>query len=437
MTILLSKKNICAWFLAFVALFFAISPLPGGSAYRYLFFVATPACVTILFLNRRNRYFINECFSSAAQFIKPILPFFFTLIFVWLIHWKPSVRHGIGGEAMMIVGIFMLNGLFFAVLKTKKIEIPSTALLISCALSICLAVVYFCFISHSHEVSIFQIRPFVKPYVTIFAKSLGLISGITLLGAFIFPNLSLPLRAFFLGISLLGLVGTIGFLSVRGTLFIPFIALCCLAFYHGARKLKILIFATVSLMALSASLVCFTPIGDRILLGVQEVQTVVSSPLLDNVFEKISSNQTLSPEEEKIKLAANNSMGARIAVWKLALQQTHGHELIGLGVNRPNDLLDVSSLFSYSKDYLPHFHSDFIQVYVLGGFVLLLGLIVSIVLLLYQSRDNCLKVFLIMALISYGVVDLGFLELRTMTVFSGAWAILSLPSYEDFCRFNS
>lgn len=435
MKIALSKQQLCGWYLSLVALFFAFSPLPGGSSYRYLFFVATPSCLIVLLL-KQNKTTIKASLFDFVNFIRPIFPFLFALCIVWAIHRNGTLDQGIGGEARLILLIFVLNGLVYTTLKIKRVVISNSLFLFACSLSIVLAIVYFFVVAYNNDVSIFHIRPFVKPYVTIFAKCLALLSGLTLLGALIFPKLPRNSRLFFSTIGLLGFLGSSGFLSVRGTLLVPFIVLFCAGFFYGFKRVKVLLFSGLAICVLSTALFSLTPIGERIQVGVNEVQSVATTPLLENLFEKILSKEVLSAEEENVKRAVNNSMGARVAVWKLALYGTRGHELFGIGVSRPQDILDVKSLFSYSKDYLPHFHSDFVQVYVMGGVFLLLGFLSSIFLFFFQSRENCLKLFLLLSLLSFGIVDPGFLELRTMTVFAGAWAILSLPSYENDCSIT-
>ena len=413
-------------FLSFWVLLFAISPfshLPWGSGYRYLVYVGFPGTLLVIFIERTNLTFFKEGLSHFVKFIEPFLPFliFFTLIRVYFFDsfFDSEVNFGV------INLTILLNTAIFSILAYFRVNIRKEYFFYACAISSCIFVIDIFWVSALNGVSIWSVRQYVSPYPTIYGKCIALIGGLTIIGAFVCKRLLFGTRIAFIVVGNLCFFVSIGVLLVRATLCIPFFTLLCLALLLRGSHKKLIFAGVVVLTLLSIVLLVFTPLGTRLERGCNETISTVVDKKTTTVITKIIENKLLTSDEEEVKKKLNTSMGGRVAVWNLA-KNAEFNPIIGSGLGKPEYFIDVTKLFNYSKDYLPHFHSDYVQCYVVGGLVLLVSIVVTQFLLFRRALQNPILLFLWLSMISFGLMDLGFLDAKTFTCFLGAWMIVSL-----------
>lgn len=414
-------------FLSWWSLAFFLSPfkyIPWGPAYRYLTYVGAPIALLVLVNKLRNKAYFKIFLKKIIKFIIPFIPFFISYFTVYLYHVNTGFNPYIKLNAICL--IIIINAVLFGVLvQSKKIVSPKIFFLTG-SFSVLLFFGDCVYTAITNSTDLFSIRSFVIPYATIYGHCIALISGLCFIGAFYPVGFSIKLRLFFLLSSIFGFFAAIGMLTVRATILVPCIAVfaifCIVKPKHKIYKILIPCISILFLM----SLFFISPMQEKIVRGVEEVRSTMLVTDVSSTIAKINSQQTLTGEEERLKTSLNTSMGGRVAVWVIAKDLTKGKEVFGTGNGQPADFVDVKKLFSYSKDYLPHFHSDYIQVFVIGGLVLTLGFILTQFLLLYESLFSPLKMYLTLSTISFGIIDMGFCDIRGFTCFMGAWLIVSL-----------
>lgn len=422
-----SISGLLVSFLLYWSLAFFLSPfkyVPWGSAYRYLIYVAAPISLLVLVNNLWNKTYLKIFVKNFIKFILPFIPCLISYLTVYLYHLDTGFTPYIKLNAICL--IIIINAILFGVLVQSEKVISLKVFFLAGAFSVLLFFGDCLYTSIANSTDIFSIRSFVKPYATIYAHCIALISGLCLIGAFYPVGFSKKLRFFFLISSIFGFFAAMGMLAVRATILVPLFAIFAVFCIVKPKRKIYKIFIPCASILFLISLFFIPPMHEKIIKGVEEVRSTVLASDISSTIIKINSQQTLTKEEEVLKSSLNTSMGGRVAVWVIAKDLTKGKEVFGTGDGQPADFVDVTKLFSYSKDYLPHFHSDYVQVFVIGGLVLTIGLILTQLLLLYESLFSPLKMYLTLSTISFGVVDLGFCDLRGFTCFMGAWLIFSL-----------
>lgn len=423
----INATDLLITFLSCWTLVFFLSPfkvVPWGTAYRYLIYVAAPILFLIIITKIWNKVYFKGFIKNLYKFIIPFIPFLICYIITFLYHIKTGFNPYI--KLNVICLIIVINSLLFAVLSIAGKQPSPKIFFISSSLATLIFFGDCVYTSIVNSADPFAIRPFVKPYATIYGHCIALISGLCLIGVFYPDNYSKKLRIFFLASAFLGFFAALGMLAVRATILVPFFALfTSFCIIKPKRKIYKTFLFSISILSL-VSLFFLSPMEGKMMKGIDEVRSVLLTTDISSTISKINSQQPLTEEEEALKSSLNTSMGARVAVWTIAKDLTKGKEVFGTGDGQPADFVDVKKVFSYSQDYLPHFHSDYVQLFVIGGLVLVIGLVCTQLLLLYEGLFSPLKLYLALTIISFGVIDLGFCDLRGFTCFMGAWLIVSL-----------
>lgn len=425
------KQKTIIQFLSFWVLLFAISPfsyLPWGTGYRYLAYIGAPLALMVILFNASKPVFLRRLLSYFYYFFRPFLPFILGYIVIGLFflnsHFDPEIKFNV----ICLTVIF--NAIIFGLLASFGVKIKKEYFFMACALAGCVFVADILFTAYQNKISIWEVRPLVKPYATIYGRCIALIGGLSIIGAVYCDSISLKIKTFFIVSGILCFVTSIGVLLVRATLFVPFFALICVLLLQKRIDHKRLLISGAITVLLTTFVFIQTPLGARLERGYKETVSTVLTEDLEKVLEKTKNGEELTASEEKIKRNLNTSMGGRVAVWTLAKEERINF-WIGTGLGKPEYFIDVTKLFSYSKDYLPHFHSDYVQCYVVGGIILLVSLILTELLLFVSALHSPILLYLLFSMMSYGLIDLGFLDLKAFCCFVGAWMVVAfwkLPS---------
>ena len=112
-----------------------------------------------------------------------------------------------------------------------------------------------------------------------------------------------------------------------------------------------------------------------------------------------------------------------MAAWATAANVSKEHFLFGTGEGHLSHFIDVKKIFKSSGNFVIHFHSDFVQVFVVGGVFLLLSLVLTQLFLLLQAirRKNLVQLCRWTSMITFGIGEISFIETQTMLVFISAW----------------
>lgn len=412
--------------LSFWVLLFAISPfahLPWGTGYRYLLYVGVPLSLLVICLNKWTWAFFQSCLHFFIKFIYPFIPFLIGYLFVRICFFNTLFDPEIKFNVLCLT--ILSNGLVFSVLAYYQVVLKKEYFFYACAFSCCIFLVDVLFVAFQHSVPIWSVRQYVSPYSTIYAKCISLIGGLTVLGAFICRSLSYKIKICFITIGILSFFESIGILLVRATLCVPFLTFFSICFFINKTQKKLLILSVGIFSIFIAILFVVSPLGDRLERGYNETIATITDDNIASLISKTNENQVLTDEEKLSKKKLNTSMGGRVAVWNIA-KEADFNTLMGSGLGKPEHFANVKDLFSYSKDYLPHFHSDYLQCFVVGGIVLLFSLGFTQILLFKRALEDPILLYLFLSLISFGIVDLGFLDVKVFACFMGAWMAVSL-----------
>jgi O-antigen ligase len=128
-----------------------------------------------------------------------------------------------------------------------------------------------------------------------------------------------------------------------------------------------------------------------------------------------------------------SSVSARLEMWSLSIRTWQDHFFLGVGISNIQDLLTLypPSLPVHPAILIqPHFHNDWMQAISLGGLLLLLGLLISFVLIIYNSRKDPVLLWIVLSAICFGLSDLIMFQNTMLTFFISAWALFS-ASYDN------
>ena len=404
------------------SLLFEIS---SGSAWRYLYSVNLPICFIYLFLYFKTGGQLKPVFRDFLNFVKPYIPFILGVLLVFLIH---SVdRKTAGFNLYGMSRVILISALVYACLQTLPRIRPKIFFLFASIGSFLFLIDLICLL-FTTDANLWNVRGYTEINITEFGRMYSLFGGLSFLGFFYCKNDSYKYRAIFLAAGITGLLIPVFILYVRSVVLTTSIAIFCV-FLLEQKKLKISK-PTIVLLAAVFLIICTSvgPIRDRFLEGYQQSITVLDS----NVFSSSSNNSNDALSLEKKKTLTTN-FGARLAMWETAIKEFSESPIFGSGVGSPARSDSFKALYSGLGTYprLPHFHSDYIQVIVVGGIVFFICLLTTQWLLFLNALKSPAQLFLLLSIITYGLVDLGFLLQSDFTVFIGAWVILSTWKGQD------
>jgi O-antigen ligase len=178
-----------------------------------------------------------------------------------------------------------------------------------------------------------------------------------------------------------------------------------LAFYATRQQHRILMGVGMAALLLAFALAVQQQwVGDRLLMVGYEVHQYLTQPSF-----------------------TFTSVGARLEMWRLALQALQTHQVFGLGVG---SVAEVVARFLPAQPLpaqllaQPHFHNDLMQSLVLGGALLGLGFVVTLLMLLWQARKDPMLMWVVLAGVSFGLSDLIFHQNTMMTMMVSVWCLL-------------
>lgn len=389
-----------------------------GSGWRYLYWTALPASLIYLWFKRKNSNQLGQIKNSFKEFFIPFAPVVVGILSIYLFH--DVGRSSLGFNAMGIVRVVFISSLIYACLRTMpniapKVFFTATSLMSYYSLLDLyqLSVIYEC--------TMFDVRYFVDPHMTQYGRILSLTGGLSFLGAFYCKDLDRRWRAFFCISGLIGLVIPVFFLYVRAVVMTGAIALfCALLLVHKKIKWKLLLPAVVIVLAMS---VFVGPIKNRFSEAFTQTIAVVQNDAAGKVLDAVEEGK--EPDQKMRQLLLNN-IGTRIAMWEMAWSEFKSSPVVGTGIGSPSKRFDLRTIFKGASHYygLKHYHSDYLLALATGGLIFFLGLVLTELLLLKKALKDPVCLFLLLSIVSYSIIDIGFLLQSSFTTFIGAWVVL-------------
>lgn len=413
------------------------------SAYGYLALLATPlAFLLLVYRYFEERLPFGRLWSSGKSFLSPFLPFIAVFCAI------KTYYLGSEGDFVLdypaICSITVLSTLCYLALSEKFK--PSKILFFeACALGSFLYFLDIACTAYYFNVNIWDAKNWVVPYSTTYARCILIPAGLSFLGFFVLSEKEQKTRWCCLISGLLGFISATGFIAVRAVIPAVGVAFFCalLILRFNSKRLSL-----VPLLASFATLILVlglaSPLPQKIILGFQESVTVVTNNAAEKTLEHLLkedknsvSSENKTPPEEDLQKSLNNSMGGRFAVWNLAQIMMKQSPIVGYGDGRPASFVNLKELFKYSTDYLVHFHSDYVQSAMVGGLLLLSSLLITQLCLIWQARKDPLRLYLILSLCSFGIFEIGFLEVCVFSSFMGAWILLSVLDFKITWKYRS
>lgn len=120
------------------------------------------------------------------------------------------------------------------------------------------------------------------------------------------------------------------------------------------------------------------------------------------------------------------AIGERLEMWALVAKTIPKWPILGSGTSGVSDLVAALALPAQSFSAIAgqsHFHSDWLQPFAMGGAVLLLGQLSTLVIMLYRSRGNPVLVWVVLAPMAFGLTDRVIHENNSFGFFVVAWAL--------------
>lgn len=228
--------------------------------------------------------------------------------------------------------------------------------------------------------------------------------GLSALTAYFADGLSLAKRWGYAACSIAGFVACLSSESRGALLALPALYLILALYAHRQQHRLLMGVGMAALLLALALAVQQRWAGERLLMVGQEVQQYFTQ-----------STFTFS------------SVGARLEMWRLGLEALRADEVFGLGLGSVADVVArLESAPSLPAQLLgqPHFHNDLIQSLVVGGVLLGMGMLVTLVLLLWQARKDPMLMWVVLAGITFGLSDLVFHQNTMMTMMVSAWCLL-------------
>lgn len=364
-----------------------------GGGGRYLSILAGPLSLIFLLIWFPRNW--RETAAQAVGFATPFLPLLLACLLVVVIH--PSATIGDPFSR-----VFWASFIFLA---AARLSLPRTAVYSAAAIG---ASVY-CLVAIRDVFFLGAVRAGNDVNEIVFAETAMLTGGIAIVGALTSKGSSPALRILW---SLLGGAGlcAVALSGSRGPLLATFL-LGGFAIAHGWRQghHKAIVATILTLGVAVGVALLYAPLADRIVLAGTQTQEYFSA-----------SSPTLT------------SIGIRLELWRITLESLPQQPVFGYGYSTVGDLatrlpslkfLPPEILYSFQ-----HFHADWAHALMAGGLVLLIGLSASIVLLARTARHDMARLWLLSAMVVFGLTDLAFFRKPTLTLFIAAWALLVASS---------
>lgn len=386
--------------LAAVLLYFPVCGLPGmpfGNGGRYANVLAGPLALLYLLASCRSDW--RRMAADAWSFVAPFLPLLAACALVLVAHPEAEV----GDPFSRVLWTIPI------VLAARRIGVTRSAVFSAAALG---AVGYL--VAALVDVLVYGApRAGVKVNGVIFAETASLCAGLALFAAVHERSGSLARRAGWLAAGLAGLIA-VAMSGSRG----PLLATLWLALVLGvsARRHAVGRTATVAVFAVALVLtlaVTLTPISDRVPLAVQETADYYSA-----------AEPTLT------------SVGIRLQLWKIALASLPEHWLFGYGYSTLEELAPRLPALGFLPDEflktLHHFHADWAHALMAGGIVLVAGVLATMAALFWQARSDGARLWLVAAMLVFGLTDLALFRKPTFTLFVASYGLLLVArNHED------
>lgn len=122
----------------------------------------------------------------------------------------------------------------------------------------------------------------------------------------------------------------------------------------------------------------------------------------------------------------DSSISQRLQMWRLVAESIPRWPWFGpgaSGVAQLAQLLDSPTNAVSTIEMHGHFHSDLLQSFALGGLVLICGHVATLGILINRGWRNPVLLWLVMALITFGLTDRVLHENNLFTFFTIAWAL--------------
>lgn len=356
--------------------------------------------------------------NSFEEFFTPFAPVVVGILCIYLFH--DVGRSNLGFNAMGIVRVIFISSLIYACLRTMPNIAPKVFFTVVSLMSY-YSLFDLYYLSVIHNCTMFDVRYFVDPHMTQYGRILSLTGGLSFLGAFYCKDLDRRWCAFFCISGLIGLAIPVFFLYVRAVVMTGAIVLmCALLLVQKKIKWKFVIPAVVVVLAMS---VFVGPIKNRFSQAFTQTIAVVQNDAAGKVLDAVKEGREPDPKMRQLLL---NNIGTRIAMWEMAWSEFKSSPVTGTGIGSPSKRFDLKTIFNGAPHYygLKHYHSDYLLALASGGLLFFIGLLLTELLLLRKALKNPLCLFLLLSIISYSIIDIGFLLQSSFTTFIGAWVIL-------------
>jgi O-antigen ligase len=236
------------------------------------------------------------------------------------------------------------------------------------------------------------------------------LAGLAALGAALQPDAPRARRIVWLLAALCGLIACI--LAGTRAALLALVALYALAMFatHGRQRRTLQLSAAIGVVALAGFSAFYDLIGDRIALVWQEVNRYYTEPSF-----------TFS------------GVGARLELWRIGLELFAQHPLLGAGFTGFAQLAPTASTMALDPGIreLPHMHSDWVHTLAFGGTLLLAGHLTTILLLARAARRDPPRLWILLAALSFGLVDVVLHGKFMLSFFVAAWAVYAAAGQND------
>lgn len=422
------KKNVKGLFL-FIAslspLLFTISalgmfPLAGRG---YMYDISFPLCLIGLLLLRADKQLVTKDLSYFVEYFLPFLPFLLAYFVVYLFH-RENFFSGIRISTMANMTL-QCAVVYLFINKTKILNYRY--LYFSGVLAVVLYFIEVLYTAISTSNSIFELKHVLPFYPSVQSECLSLLGGILLL-SFVNCKRSKVIRCVLLGSATISFIIAICCIQTRAPLIVPFIVIFCVACIGGWQAFKtsgggLLLFFIILFVMCSVS-----TIPSRLEMGFNEVSESLDTPTMEGLADLTSGTKVISDDKSKQqKLEVyGSSWGARLAVWKTAAGIIESNLFFGTGQGKPAEHEAIQKIFKTTGATLLHFHNDYIQTLVVGGLLLLLGYLSTILWLLIRAvRLRSVQLLsLVLSLCWFGLVDISYFNRLPFSFFMGAWTVL-------------
>ncbi len=369
-----------------------LAVLPLGGAGRYLSVLAGPLALLFLLIWHAREW--RPLGHSARRFAMPFLPWLAASLLVFAVY-----PHATIGDPFSRVLWALPVAIAAARARVSRNEVYTAA---------AIGALVYCGVAAYDIFALDTGRAGADTNAIIFAETAMLTTGLALTGAYAAADAPRWLRLLWL------LAGTGGLFAValtasRGPLLALLVLVSLLVADTWRRGHRLASTATtVGLLGVLVASLCLTPLGPRVLLAWTEAVNYLNGD------------------------PSVTSIGIRLELWRVALTNIGSQPLLGYGYTNVFELSKqlpaLHFLPAEALEPLHHFHSDWFHALMAGGLVLVGGLGATLMLLARQARKDLARLWLLGAMVAFGLTDLAFFRKPTLTLFIAAWALLLASS---------